>query len=308
MDCDVMLNALVGISGLRPSMAAIENAQRRGSEPGRPVLRIALANKETLVAGGLIVTRAAAAAGVPIIPVDSEHSAIFQCLAGNDAKDVQRIILTASGGPFRGYSEADLKNVGVEDALGHPNWSMGAKITIDSATMMNKAFEIIEAKWLFDLSEEHIDVLVHPGSIIHSLVVFRDGAVLAQLGLPSMKPPISYALFHPSRPATAIDAPDFAALSPLEMEAPSGFALRSIELARAVLRESDKGCDSPGAYLNGADEELTGLFLAGKIGFTDIVDSLERLMQAHKPHAVGTLDELLKVDAQARADVASEWL
>jgi 1-deoxy-D-xylulose-5-phosphate reductoisomerase len=317
IEYDIMLNALVGIAGLAPTMTAIETAERKAKgktkgdgscvfarEAHSPILTIALANKETLVTGGRLVTEAARRAGVVIVPVDSEHSAIFQCLAGNDQSDLEKIILTASGGPFRSYREDQLKTVTVADALAHPNWHMGAKITIDSASMINKAFEVIEAKWLFGLTAQQIGVLIHPGSIVHSMVCFRDGAMLAQLGLPSMKVPISYALFYPERPETGVAQPNLASVSPLEFYAPAGFAERSLNLAYRVLKESDEnGNDSPAVMLNGADEVLTGLFLEGKIAFTDIVDTIEKILDAHEPKAVTSLDEIFALDAQARESV-----
>jgi 1-deoxy-D-xylulose-5-phosphate reductoisomerase len=303
IEYDVMLNALVGIAGLAPTMAAIETRTKKTKGDGSSGLMIALANKETLVAGGRLVTGAARRADVSIVPVDSEHSAIFQCLAGNERNDLSKIILTASGGPFREHTEEQMEKVTVKDALAHPNWDMGAKITIDSASMINKAFEIIEAKWLFGLTAQQIDVLVHPKSIVHSMVCFRDGAMLAQLGLPSMKVPISYALFYPERPTTGVGQADLASASPLEFYEPSGFAARSLNLAYRVLRESDeKGYDSPAIVLNGADEALTALFLEEKIAFTQIVSTLEKMLDAHEPRPITTLEEIFLIDAQARAE------
>ncbi|MDR1043236.1 MAG: 1-deoxy-D-xylulose-5-phosphate reductoisomerase [Clostridiales Family XIII bacterium] len=291
VDCDIVLNAIVGIAGLEPTLEAV----KKGG------LTVALANKESLVTGGRIVMDAAERSSVPIIPVDSEHSAIFQCLAGNDENSIRRLILTASGGPFRGFSRERLESVGLNDALIHPNWKMGRKITIDSATMMNKAFEIIEAKWLYGTDAGSIEVVIHPQSIIHSLVEFGDGAIMAQLGHPDMKVPISYAFSGPKRWTTDARSLDLIALRSLYFEEPSREARRSLDLAYRVLHESEAtGRDSGAIVLNGANEELVRLFLEGKIQFVDILDTLEYLIDNHEPTFVSTVEEVLKTDREAR--------
>jgi len=296
LDIDVMLNSLVGISGLAPTLSFIG---RRDSS-GR---KIALANKETLVTGGRFVTEAALDAGLSIKPVDSEHSAIYQCLRGNDISSVRRIILTASGGPFRGWEKEQLVNITPEQALAHPNWNMGAKITIDSATMINKAFEIIEAKWLFGLSAEQIDVVIHPQSIAHSFVEFKDGMILSQLGAPDMRPPISYALSMPDRWEINADFIDFAGIGSLEFEAPGGFIKRSLDLAYKVLRHSEQGFDSPSIVLNGANEELVAMFLRREIAFPEIIDICDRILEGHEPVKIQNPAEIFETDKMARSSV-----
>jgi 1-deoxy-D-xylulose-5-phosphate reductoisomerase len=290
---DIMVNALVGIAGLAPTLTFIGREDARGR-------RIALANKETLVTGGSLVMGAAADAGVEIVPVDSEHSAIYQCFAGNSGNRARRIILTASGGPFRGFDRAALMRVTLQQTLAHPNWSMGAKITVDSATMVNKAFEIIEAKWLFGLAPEQIEVVVHPQSIVHSLVEFEDGAMLAQLGIPDMKVPISYAFTVPVRKVTGAGFVDLKALGALTFEAPGQQAGRAINLAYEVLRASDRGYNSPAIVLNGANEALVARFLKEEIAFTDIVDTLERILESHVPSSAHSVDEIFEIDREAR--------
>ncbi|MDR1292968.1 MAG: 1-deoxy-D-xylulose-5-phosphate reductoisomerase [Clostridiales Family XIII bacterium] len=291
VDCDVVLNAIVGIAGLGPTFEAVNKGG----------LTVALANKESLVTAGRIVMKAAEESGVPIIPVDSEHSAIFQCLAGNDENSIRRLILTASGGPFRTFSRERLESVGIDDALIHPNWKMGRKITIDSATMMNKAFEIIEAKWLYGTDAGSIEVVIHPQSIVHSLVEFGDGAIMAQLGHPDMKVPISYAFSGPKRWTTDVRSLDLIALRSLYFEEPSHEARRSLDLAYRVLHESEAtGRDSGVIVLNSANEELVRLFLEGKIQFVDILDTLEYLIDGHEPTAVSTISEILQTDQEAR--------
>jgi 1-deoxy-D-xylulose-5-phosphate reductoisomerase len=294
VDCDVALNAIVGIAGLEPTLEAI-------SKGG---LSVALANKESLVTGGRIVMKAASVASVPVIPVDSEHSAIFQCLAGNGENTIRRIILTASGGPFRGFDRDRLTSVTIGDALIHPNWKMGRKITIDSATMMNKAFEVIEAKWLYDVDVGLIEVVIHPQSIIHSLVEFGDGAIMAQLGYPDMKVPISYAFSGPERWITGTRSLDLIALRSLYFEEPSREARRSLDLAYRVMHDSEAtGRDSGAVLLNGANEELVRLFLEGKIQFVDILDTLEYLIDSHRPKEVTSVYDVLQADSAARRAV-----
>lgn len=306
---DVMLNALVGISGLRPTAAAIAALAGSGGY-------IALANKETLVAGGRLITRSAKDAAVPIIPVDSEHSAIFQCLAvGPDGPDgpsalvspaASKLVLTASGGPFRGRNREELRTVTIAEALKHPNWDMGPKVTVDSATLMNKGLEVIEAKWLFGFCEDRIDVVVHPQSIVHSMVYYRDGAVLAQLGVPDMKIPIAYALSFPERWDIGTAAPDLVALGALTFEHPDMETFKCLRLAREALRRSERlGTDSDTAFLNGAAEMLTCAFTEGRIGFLDVGDMLESLMEGHVPRKAVSVEDILDIDAGARAAAVS---
>ena len=313
MDCDIVLNSLMGISGLAPTYKAIEC--------GRD---IALANKETLVAGGALVTELCRARGVRLLPVDSEHSAIFQCLEGNGGsacgrayrepetgicRPVRRILLTASGGPFRGRTLEEMKDVTIEQALNHPKWSMGSKITIDSATMMNKGLEVIEARWLFDVPESRIDVHVHPESIVHSMVEFCDGSVMAQMGLPDMKIPISLALNYPDRmrligdfDPDADDAPGAGALdfftagSDLTCEKPDSKVFRCIDLAYSALAE---GGAAP-VVMNGANEALVAMFLADRIGFLDIPYTIEKVMNAADFAAPSTVEEILHIDRESR--------
>ena len=285
--CDIVLNSLMGISGLAPTYRAIRN--------GRD---IALANKETLVTGGKLITDLVAEHGVKLLPVDSEHSAIFQCLMGNKNQKIKRLLLTASGGPFRKSSLRELQDVTIEQALNHPKWSMGSKITIDSATMMNKGLEVIEAKWLFDVDASAIDIHVHPESIVHSMVEFEDNSILAQLGLPDMKIPISYAFNFPDRLPLKGDGLDFFTMaSELHFEKPRRDVFKCIDLAYRSLAE---GGTSP-VVLNGANEELVAMFLEGEIGFLDIPDTIERVMDDHKLFVPSSIDEILAVDIEARA-------
>lgn len=286
MDCDIVLNSLMGISGLAPTYTAISM--------GRD---IALANKETLVTGGAIINDLCKEKGVKLLPVDSEHSAIFQCLEGNQGRAVKRILLTASGGPFRGYSLDQLKGVSVEQALNHPKWSMGSKITIDSATMMNKGLEVIEAKWLFDVPAENIDIHVHPQSIVHSMVEFCDTSVIAQLGLPDMRIPISLALNYPNRLNYSGESLDFFTVGKeLTFEKPDRKVFKCIDLAYEAIKEG-------GSYpvvMNGANEELVAMFLAGKIEFLDIPNTIEKVMEKHTPTKAATVEEILELDREAR--------
>lgn len=285
--CDMILNALLGISGLAPTMAAIEAGKD-----------IALANKETLITGGALVMEAAARKGVRILPVDSEHSAIFQCLEGNQGRKIHRLLLTASGGPFRGYSLAALSRVTREQALHHPRWSMGQKITVDSATMMNKGFEVMEAAWLFDVPVEQIEILVHPQSIVHSMVEFSDRAVLAQLGLPDMAIPISLALSWPARLDREAESLNFFAEGAnLTFEQPDRSVFTCINLAYTAAAE---GGSCPVA-LNAANEVLVDLFLKGKIRLIDIQENLERVMAWHDRETQLTLAGVLEIDRQVRA-------
>ena len=302
IDCDFMLNALVGISGLKPTMAAIRYAETCGHP-----YKIALANKETLVTGGRLVMDAAKDAGVPIIPVDSEHSAIRQCIEGNNEKRIRRIIITASGGPFLGLDYEARTKVTLEDTLAHPNWNMGNKITVDSATMMNKGFEIIEAKWLFDLPIDRIEAMVHPGSIVHSLVEYEDGAMMAQLGVPSMKVPISYALSLPDRWPTDAGFVDLAKLGTLRFEEPTGETNRALKLVHEALTQSETdGFDSGAIVINGANEVLVQLFLEKKIRFVDIMDTIEKVFTAHIPSKVLTFEDIFGLDKWSRERALAE--
>lgn len=259
----VVLTAMVGFSGLKPTLHAIRSGKN-----------IALANKETLVVAGELVTREAREKGVNIYPVDSEHSAIFQCLAGEFHNKIEKVILTASGGPFRGFRKEDLEKVTLKEALNHPNWSMGAKITIDSATMMNKGLEVIEARWLFGLKPEQIDVVIHPQSIIHSMVQFEDGSIKAQMGLPDMKLPIQYALCYPNRLKNNFKRFSFADYTDLTFEKPDTSVFPSLSLAYSALQ----GGGNLPCILNAANEEVVGAFLSEKIEFSRIPDIIEKCM------------------------------
>jgi 1-deoxy-D-xylulose-5-phosphate reductoisomerase len=286
MDCyDLMLAAIVGYAGLKPTLNAIE--------AGKP---IALANKETLVVAGDIVMQNAVAKRVPIIPVDSEHSAIFQCLIGEVRNPVEKVILTASGGPFLGKKPNYLVNVKREHALQHPNWSMGAKISIDSATLMNKGLEMIEAKWLFNLEPSQIEVLVHPQSIIHSMVQFEDGSIKAQMGLPDMKLPIQYALTFPKRLSNQFPRCDFKKVRSLTFEEPDVRTFRNLSLAMEALK---KGGNLP-CVMNAANEIAVYAFLRNRIGFLDMTDVIERTMQKISFVTTPSLSDYYESDGEAR--------
>ena len=285
-DCDMVMNALMGMRGLEPTYYAI----LAGKD-------IALANKETLVAGGQLIMEAAAKSGVQLLPVDSEHSAIFQCLEGNRNRPVKKILLTASGGPFRGFSREQLAHVTLAQALRHPNWHMGAKITIDSATMMNKGLEVIEARWLFDVPAEQIQVLVHPQSILHSAVEFADNSVIGQMGVPDMRIPISLALGYPERLANP-DAPldFFGAGSCLTFAQPDMDTFRCLALAYDAIQT---GGSCP-LVLNAANEVLVDAFLHEAVRFTDIPQKLEQLLSRHTPTYHLDLEGILELDRQTR--------
>lgn len=284
--CDMVLNALMGMRGLAPTYAAIQAGKD-----------IALANKETLVAGGELVMDAAAKAGVKLLPVDSEHSAIFQCLEGNQNRPVKKILLTASGGPFRGYTKEQLENVTLAQALKHPKWNMGAKITIDSATMMNKGLEVIEARWLFDVEAEKIQILVHPQSIVHSAVEFMDNSVIAQLGVPDMRIPISLALGYPDRLKNGERELDFFGEgSNLTFEKPNPEVFGCISLAYEAIA---RGGSCP-AVMNAANEVLVAAFLEGKIRFVDIEKTLACILDAHKTAYNLDLEGILEIDKETR--------
>jgi 1-deoxy-D-xylulose-5-phosphate reductoisomerase len=291
LDCyDMMLAGIVGYAGLRPTLKAISI--------GKP---IALANKETLVVAGDIVMRKATEQRVAVIPVDSEHSAIFQCLVGEGRNKIERIVLTASGGPFLGKKPNYLVNVKRDHALQHPNWSMGAKITIDSATLMNKGLEMIEAKWLFNLQPDQIQVLVHPQSIVHSLVQFEDGSIKAQMGLPDMKLPIQYALAFPQRIPNQFPRYDFRKPNTLTFEEPDVKTFRNLTLATEAL---NKGGNMP-CILNAANEIAVYAFLRNRIGFLDMTELVERTMQKIAFIEKPTLEEYFESDGEARNFAAS---
>lgn len=291
MDCyDLMLAGIVGFAGLKPTLKAIENKKI-----------IALANKETLVVAGDIVMRKAIENRVPIIPVDSEHSAIFQCLVGETRNRIEKIILTASGGPFLGKKPNFLVNVKRDHALQHPNWNMGAKITIDSATLMNKGLEMIEAKWLFNLQPEQVQVVIHPQSIIHSMVVFEDGSIKSQMGLPDMKLPIQYALAFPQRLPSKFPRYDFKKPNTLTFEEPDIKTFRNLTLATNALF---KGGNLP-CVLNAANEIAVFAFLRNRLGFMDMTDLVERTMDKLPFIQNPTLEEYFESDGQARTFAAS---
>lgn len=291
MDCyDLMLAAIVGFAGLRPTLKAIENKKI-----------VALANKETLVVAGDIVMNKAIEHRVPIIPVDSEHSAIFQCLVGETRNRIEKIVLTASGGPFLGKKPNFLVNVKRDHALQHPNWNMGAKITIDSATLMNKGLEMIEAKWLFNLQPEQVQVVIHPQSIIHSMVVFEDGSIKSQMGLPDMKLPIQYALAFPQRLPNKFPRYDFKKPNTLTFEEPDIKTFRNLTLATNALF---KGGNLP-CVLNAANEIAVFAFLRNRLGFMDMTDLVERTMDKLPFIQNPTLEEYFESDGEARTFAAS---
>ncbi len=282
---DTLLTSVVGCVGLFPTVAAIDAG-----------IKIALANKETLVAAGRLVMKKAREHNVPIIPVDSEHSAIFQALQGNDKKHIKRLILTASGGPFFGKTSKELHSVTRKDALKHPNWDMGAKITIDSATLMNKGFEVIEARWLFDT--DAIDVVVHPQSIIHSMVEYRDHSVIAQMGVPSMKLPIQYAFTYPERKGCPVESPDLCQIGNLSFFEPDKKTFPLLQMAYDAL----KADGTAPMVLNGANEMTVQAFLQDKIRFTDIADINGEVLRRHQPKQNYTLEDFSLYDNWAREE------
>lgn len=292
-DFELVVNALVGFSGLIPTIEAIKNGKD-----------IALANKESLVVAGELIYSMLAGSSSHLLPVDSEHSAIMQCVQGEPLKQISKLILTASGGPFRELPASDMINVTVADALNHPNWKMGNKITIDSATLMNKGFEIIEAKWLFSIEADNIDVLIHPQSIIHSMVEFSDGSVKAQLGVPDMKIPIQYAITYPGRIESDFPRIDFKSLKKLTFEEPNLEKFECLKLAYDVI-------NSGGSYpivLNGANEAAVELFLKGKIRFTDIPALIKAAMDKHQNHTKPTLESIVEIDGWSRKFVTESAL
>lgn len=285
-EVEMVVAAIVGAAGLVPTAAAI----RAGKD-------IALANKETLVTAGHLIMDMVQQYGVRLYPVDSEHSAVFQSIEGHRSDDIEKIILTASGGPFLHTPVNELVQVTVQDALKHPNWSMGRKITIDSATMMNKGLEVIEARWLFDVSPDKIDVNIHPQSIIHSMVEYIDGCVIAQLGTPDMKAPIAYALSYPERVATGVAPLDLTLLSGLTFFRPDMTKFRCLGLAYEALRSGE----SMPAVMNAANEIAVEAFLNGALGFIQIGETIERTMEMHQAYRLGSIEDVLEADHWGRA-------
>ncbi|MEA3389669.1 1-deoxy-D-xylulose-5-phosphate reductoisomerase [Sphingobium sp. CCH11-B1] len=286
LDADWTMAAIVGCAGLKPTMAAL----KRGGA-------VALANKESLVSAGGLMMQAATASSATLLPVDSEHNAIFQCLASYGLEDVARIILTASGGPFRTRSRAEMADITPAQAVAHPNWSMGAKISVDSATMMNKGLELIEAAYLFPVGLDRIEILVHPQSVIHSMVEYRDRSTLAQLGSPDMRIPIAHALAWPERIATPCQPLDLVKIGRLDFEAPDEQRFPALRLARDAAAESG----AAPAILNAANEVAVAAFLAGRIGFLDIAMIVEDVLQRYSAPPPSSIDDVLAADAQARA-------
>ncbi len=284
-ESDTVVTSVVGNIGIVPTFEAIKAGKN-----------IALANKETLVSAGELIINAVKKYGVKLYPVDSEHSAIFQCLRGNEDNKIRRILLTASGGPFRGRKREEILNVRVEDALKHPNWSMGKKVTIDSASLMNKGLEVIEAKWLFGVDVEDIEVLIHPQSIVHSAVEYEDGAVIAQMGEPDMKVPIQYALTYPKRVKNSFPKIDFAQRNSLTFEKPDMDTFKCLSLAYRAIKT---GGTMP-TVMNGANEMAVAAFLENKIGFLDIADIIEKTMMSYNVKYDYTVEDLVEADKWAR--------
>ena len=282
---ELLISALVGFSGLRPTVNAIKSGKD-----------VALANKETLVVAGKLINQLIEKYKVKLIPIDSEHSAILQCLAGENISSVSKIILTASGGPFRNKTLKQMKDITVDEALSHPNWKMGKKITIDSATMMNKGLEVIEAKWLFKTETEKIDVLIHPQSVIHSMVEFIDGSIKAQLGIPDMKIPIQYAITYPDRINSVHSKMDFNLFNSLTFEKVDTDKFRCLKIAYDVIKEDS----SSAVVMNAANEIAVDLFLNGRIDFLSIPDIIERELDRHKPSPDTDLENIINVDKDTR--------
>ena len=289
---DIVVTAFVGMIGIRPTLEAI----KAGKD-------IALANKETLVTAGHLVIQAAKDYGVKILPVDSEHSAIFQSLNGENRKEIDKILLTASGGPFRGRTRKQMKDVKVEDALKHPNWTMGRKITINSATMVNKGLEVIEAKWLFDVDFDDIQVVVQPQSLIHSMVQFKDGAIIAQLGTPDMRLPIQYALYYPERRFLAGDRVDFGKIARITFENPDTDNFIGLKLAY----EAGRIGGSMPTVFNAANEKAVAKFLDRKIGFLEITDIIQYCMENHKVKENPSVSEILEIEQWAYELIENRW-
>ena len=291
-ESEILVTAIVGMLGIRPTIAAIKAKKT-----------IALANKETLVTAGHLIIPLAAEYGVSILPVDSEHSAIFQSLQGNEENPISKILLTASGGPFRGRKKQDLLHIQVEDALKHPNWSMGHKVTIDSSTLVNKGLEVMEAKWLFGVELEQIEVVVHPQSVIHSAVEYEDGAVIAQLGTPDMRLPIQYALYYPERRYLDGDRLDFHKLKEITFEDPDMETFLGLPMAMDAAR---KGGSMPTVF-NAANELAVKKFLQEKIGFLDIYEIIGQSMERHKVIENPSLEEILAVEDETYKWIESRW-
>jgi len=289
-DVDTVISAITGAAGLVPTYAAIKAGKN-----------IALANKETMVMAGPLVIEEVRRRGVTLLPVDSEHSAILQCLQGHARDDVRRVILTASGGPFRDCSREEMEKVTPAQALKHPNWNMGPKITVDSATLMNKGLELIEARWLFGLDIHQIHILIHPQSVVHSMVEYRDGSIIAQMGIPDMITPISYALSYPRHMDTTLPALDLEQIGTLRFIKPDFEKFRCLDLA---LRAAEIGESMP-AVLNGANEVAVELFLRGRIGFLQIPSLIEKTMEAHTPFLIDSIEKVMEADAWARQRAAA---
>ncbi|MEM1283348.1 MAG: 1-deoxy-D-xylulose-5-phosphate reductoisomerase [Chlamydiota bacterium] len=287
---NLVISSMVGTLGLIPTVEAIRSKKD-----------VALANKEALVSGGALVMKLSKDHGVNILPIDSEHSAIFQCLQGNDKASVSRIVLTSSGGPFRNYSLTQLESINVEDALNHPTWQMGPKVTIDSSTLMNKGLEVIEARWLFDMPIENIDVVIHPQSIIHSMVEYMDGSMLAQMSRPTMLVPIQYAITHPNRSKGLIEPFDFIKHNTIEFYQPDVEKFRCLQLAFDSIQE---GKSMP-CYMNAANEVLVDRFLQKQISWKDISTKLDGLMSSHNKQPVDEIDDILNIDAIGRAEASN---
>ena len=291
-ESEILVTAIVGMIGIRPTIAAIKKKKD-----------IALANKETLVTAGHIIMPLAAQMGVSVLPVDSEHSAIFQSMQGENKERISKLLITASGGPFRGKTKEELTNIQVEDALKHPNWSMGSKITIDSATLVNKGLEVMEAKWLFDVDLDRIQVVVHPQSIIHSMVEYVDGGIIAQLGTPDMKIPIQYALFYPDRRPMNGKRVDFYELGNITFEKPDMETFTGLQLA---LRAAREGGSVPTVF-NAANEKAVSLFLNRKIRFLEIPEIIEMCMDAHKRIENPDVAEILEAEKATYELIQSKW-
>lgn len=291
-EAEILVTAIVGMIGIRPTMEAI----KAGKD-------IALANKETLVTAGHLIMPLAKEYGVEILPVDSEHSAIFQCLNGEKEKTIDKLLITASGGPFRGRKRADLENIQVEDALKHPNWAMGQKITIDSATLVNKGLEVMEAKWLFGVDLDHIQVVVQPQSVIHSMIQFTDGSIMAQLGTPDMLLPIQYALYRGARRYLDGERLDFAALGSITFENPDMETFKGLPLA---IEAAKRGGSMPTVF-NAANEKAVALFLQRKIQFLDIYTIIEEAMENHQVISNPAVEDILKIEQDVYDRIESRW-
>lgn len=291
-ESEILVTAIVGMIGIRPTMEAI----KAGKD-------IALANKETLVTAGHLIMPLARQCGVKILPVDSEHSAIFQCLNGERERTIDRLLITASGGPFRGRKREELEQIRVEDALKHPNWAMGQKITIDSATLVNKGLEVMEAKWLFDVDLDRIQVVVQPQSVIHSMIEFKDGSIMAQLGTPDMRLPIQYALYEGERKYLDGERLDFAKLASITFENPDMETFKGLPLA---MQASKTGGSMPTVF-NAANEKAVALFLNRKIGFLDIYEIIERAMNEHEVILNPTVEEIINIEQDVYKRIEGRW-